>query len=102
VTGTLVGTWDFQPADGAAGAETRIAFAADMTFTGAVSVTIPGGGEETRAIAGTWSVTEGAGDGFVLVLAIDGAAPSEVGFSIVDRDTLSATSAAITARRVES
>lgn len=98
----MVGTWEFLPADGdGLAARTRIAFAADMTFVGEVSVTIPGGGTETEVIAGIWRVAAAEDGAITLLLAVDGAAPSEVRFRVVDDDTLVNVADGSLARRVE-
>jgi hypothetical protein len=98
----MVGTWEFLPADGdGLAARTQIAFAADMTFAGAVSVTIPGGGTETEVIAGTWRIAASEDGAITLLLAVDGAAPSEVRFRVVDDDTLVNVADGSLARRVE-
>lgn len=97
----MVGTWEFSPADGKGfGVRTRITFADDMTFTGEVSVAIPGGATESQPIAGTWRASAAVEGRITLVLAVDSAGSSEAAFRIVDGDTLVNEADGSTARRV--
>lgn len=97
----MIGTWEFvsELGEGMV-ATTTIAYRPDMTFSGFVTVTMPGVGPATRAVEGGWSVTAAVQDRFALTLSPAEGSPGTVQLRIVDRDNLLNETDGGTARRV--